>query len=145
MVGAPGVTASGFPTLAAGASGRAAWSYIGTDVEDGYDGVEADMEWTGYIGFSVDLLDAATVTNVPVNAPGDPLDDESRACGAMRCGGFGDFIDITIDHEGRPWAALAHNGQANAGIVGTLATGPSLRLEGDLEPLPLGGAAIWRS
>lgn len=143
MVGAPGVTAAGFPTLEAGAEGRAAWAYIATDVDRGYDGDEDDMEWTGYIGFSIDLLSGATITNVPVNAPDDPLDDEGRPCGAMRCGGFGDFIDIAIDHEGRPWAAMAHNGHDNAGLVGTFATGPSLRLDGDLSRLPLGGDAIW--
>ncbi len=144
MVGAPDVTAAGFPTLEAGAAGAAAWAYIGTDVEDGYDGVENDMEWTGYIGFSIDLLENATITNVPINAADDPL-DEGRACGAMRCGGFGDFIDIAIDHEGRPWAAMAHNGHDNAGLVGTLATGPSLRHDGDLAPLPIGGEGIWGS
>ncbi len=137
MVGAPGVTATGFPTLEAGAEGRAAWAYIGTDVEDGYDGEPEDMDWTGYIGFSIDLLSNATVATVPVNAPEDAL-QEGGACGAQRCGGFGDFIDITIDFEGRPWAALAHNENGNTGIVGTMATGPSLRSDTDLPPLPLG-------
>ncbi len=138
MVGAPGVTAAGFPALEAGSAGRAAWTYIGTDVEDGYDGEEDDMQWSGYIGISVDLLDNATIANVPVNHPDDPLDDEGRPCGAIRCGGFGDFVSITIDSEGRPWAALAHNPTSDAGIVGTLITGPSLRHGGDLSELPLG-------
>lgn len=141
MVGARGVTAAGFPTLAGGAPGRVAWAYIGTDIENGYKGKNESMEWTGYVGISIDVLTNATIANVPVNARDDPL-DSGRPCGAMRCGGFGDFIDITIDAEGRPWAALAHN-EHRAGIVGTLATGPSLRLDGDLTPMPLVGPAAW--
>lgn len=137
MVGAPGVTATGFPTLAAASEGRVAWAYIGSDVEDGYNGEPEDMNWTGYIGFSVDVLTNATLATVPVNAPEDPL-QSGGTCGSQRCGGFGDFIDITIDAHGRPWAALSHNEDGNTGIVGTLASGPSLRNDVDLTPLPLG-------
>lgn len=143
QVGAAHVTATGFPTIAAGGPGSVAFAYIGTDVEGGYEGDAEAMDWTGYIGISVDALaDQPMVASVPVNAPDDPLDAE-RACGAMRCGGFGDFIDITIDSEGRPWAALAHNGHGDAGIVGTLAHGPSLRGAGNLTALPLGGPGEW--
>lgn len=142
-VGAADVTAAGFPTVAAGGPGQVAFAYIGTDVEGGYQGEAADMDWTGYLGIVVDGLNATpSVANVPVNDPSDPL-DTGRPCGAMRCGGFGDFIDIVIDGDGRPWAALAHNEHDSAGIVGTLATGPSLRGNGTLEPLPAGGATVW--
>jgi hypothetical protein len=142
MVGAPGVTAAGFPTMAAGDAGRVAWAYIGTHVADGYGGDAEQMNWTGYIGISVDALDGFTFANIPVNAADDPL-DTGRPCGAMRCGGFGDFIDITIDANGRPWAAMANNGKDPNGIVGTTATGPALRGDGDLPPLPMGGDLIW--
>ncbi len=143
MIGAPNVTASGFPTIAAGAPGRFAAGYIGTDVEGGYSGDAGQMQWSGYIAISIDALNATPlVANVPINARDDPLDG-GRACGAIRCGGFGDFIDIVIDSQGRPWAAMAHNGHNNAGIVGTMATGPSLRLDGDLMPLPVKGAGQW--
>ena len=49
-------------------------------------------------------------------------------------GGFGDFIDVEIDDEGRPWIALAHNTNGELGIVGTYVTGPALF--GELRLLP---------
>ena len=58
---------------------------------------------------------------------------EDDDCGDKRCGGFGDFIDIEIDDEGRPWIALAHNPAGEIGIVGTLIQGPTLY--GDLKQL----------
>ena len=76
-----------------------------------------------------------------VNAPDDPL-DTTENCGNVRCGGFGDFIDIAIDLEGRPWAALSHNPDGDTGIVGTFIAGPALR--GDLQnltTLPVGGSS----
>ena len=69
----------------------------------------------------------------------DTAAEDEIPCGAHRCGGFGDFIDIVIDSEGRPWAALSHN-PANRGLAATMAEGPALRGElRDLPPLPLGG------
>jgi hypothetical protein len=68
-----------------------------------------------------------------VNAKEDYL-DETEDCGSVRCGGFGDFIDVVIDVDGRPWIAFAHNIYNQEAIIGTLVTGPALR--GPLEPLP---------
>lgn len=86
----------------------------------------------------MDALHDDAYASIPVNAVDDPL-DTGRACGNIRCGGFGDFVDITIDPAGRPWAALAHNGHGEGidgeGIVGTLKEGPSLRQPGPLDPL----------
>jgi hypothetical protein len=79
------------------------------------------------------------ITTVAVNVKSDYL-DETEDCGSVRCGGFGDFIDVVIDVEGRPWIALSHNIYNTEAIIGTLVTGPSLR--GPLEPLaeiPIGG------
>jgi hypothetical protein len=73
------------------------------------------------------------ITTVAVNDKSDYL-DETEDCGSVRCGGFGDFIDVVIDVEGRPWIALAHNIYNEEAIIGTLVTGPALR--GPLEPLP---------
>jgi hypothetical protein len=72
------------------------------------------------------------ITTVAVNAPDDPL-DITEDCGYRRCGGFGDFIDLVIDLDGRPWIALANNPANEVGIFGTLSEGPTLR--GDLQPL----------
>ena len=97
--------------------------------------------WDGYLGIMTDAFaEHPLITTVAVNAPEDKL-DESNDCGYRRCGGFGDFIDIVIDHEGRPWAAMSHNPSGNIGIVGTFWDGPALR--GDLgyieTVLPVGG------
>ena len=82
------------------------------------------------------------LTTVVVNLPDDPLENAKEDCGYDRCGGFGDFIDIVVAADGRPWFGLAHNPAGEIGIFGTFAEGPSLR--GDtvaaLPPLPLGGA-----
>ncbi len=131
MVAPPGVNGTGFPTIAGGADGRAAWAYIGLNPEG--------TGWSGYLGVVTDaFVDVPLITTVTVNDADDPLDVTSD-CGYRRCGGFGDFIDICIDPDGRPWAALANNmylneGGDGAGIVGTYTHGPALR--GDLDSLP---------
>lgn len=133
MVAPAGVTATGFLSIAAGAEGRYVAAYIGTDVEDGYDGDQDDAKWSGYLSMATAALaPMPLITTVAVNDPDDPLAE--GACGNIRCGGFGDFIDVTIDPSGRPYAAFAHNGHDNTGIVGTVAHGPALR--GNLTVLP---------
>ena len=132
MAAPPGVNTTGFPTIVGGDDGRTAFSYIGNTPGK-------TSHWSGYLGIITDAwADNPLITTVAVNDPEDPLDTTPN-CGNVRCGGFGDFIDICIDPEGRPWAALAHNPSGETGIVGTFATGPSLR--GDLDylpPLPVG-------
>ncbi len=132
MVAPPGVNGTGFPTIAAGAEGRAAFSYIGLNPQG--------TGWSGYLGVITDaFVENPLITTVEVNDPNDVL-DTTDDCGYRRCGGFGDFIDICIDPDGRPWAALAHNQHNDMGIVGTYMYGPSLRGEIDsLPPLPVGG------
>ncbi len=133
MVAPPGVNGTGFPTIAAGADGRAAFGYIGLNPEG--------TGWSGYLGIITDAhAENPLITTVAVNEPTDPLDTSSD-CGYRRCGGFGDFIDICIDPEGRPWVAMAHNPSVDdpdegTGIVGTFYEGPALRGDLDyLEPL----------
>ncbi len=124
-VAPPGVNYTGFPTIAGGADGRVVFGYIGESNHS---------EWSGYMGIITDAYaDNPLITTVAVNARADMLDD-TEDCGSVRCGGFGDFIDVVIDKQGRPWIALAHNPGNQEGIVGTLVTGP--RLRGPLEPLP---------
>jgi hypothetical protein len=118
MVAAPGVIQTGFPTIFAGDEGRVALGYIG--LQYGQSG------WNGYMAVLTDAFNEyPLITSVSVNLFEDPL-DSSEDCGNVRCGGFGDFIDIEIDDEGRPWIALAHNVRNQEGIVGTFVTGPSL-------------------
>ena len=131
MMAPPGITGTGFPTIAGGAGGRAAFAYIG-QIENG--------TWTGFLGAVTDgFAEQPLITTVAVNTPDDPL-DLTDDCGYRRCGGFGDFIDICIDPDGRPWAAMAHNPSGETGIVGTYSEGPALRGElRNLDPLPIGG------
>lgn len=134
-VGPEGATLAGFPTIEAAGEGRAAFSFIAT-----FENQTEEQDWHAYIGLVHDTN--LTYELVQVNDHSDPL-DSGRQCGLIRCGGFGDFIDIAIDHEGRPWAALAHNLHGETGIVGTLRTGHSLWTGEPLGELPEGGAGIW--
>ena len=83
------------------------------------------------------------ITSVVVNMPEDALDITSD-CGNVRCGGFGDFIDVELDDEGRPWIALAHNAAGTEeAVIGTLMTGPALYGElVQLPDLPADGSSI---
>ena len=134
MVAPPGVNGTGFPTIAAGSEGRVAMGYIGT--------TNGGLTWNGYMTVITDSFNEnPLLTTVVVNLPDDPLENDKQDCGYDRCGGFGDFIDIVVGPDGRPWLGLAHNPAGDIGIFGTFADGPSLR--GDtvaaLMPLPLGG------
>ena len=82
--------------------------------------------------------DAPLFTTVQINAPGDPIDLEA-GCGYNRCGGLGDFLDMSVDQYGRPWFSLSHNLQ-DIGIFATLTEGPMLRGNiGPLSGMPAGG------
>lgn len=131
MMAPPGTNQTGFPTIFAGAEGRVAVGYIGKDANGG---------WDGYMSIMTDAFaDQPLITTVAVNANDDPL-DTTDDCGNVRCGGFGDFIDIEFDDEGRPWIALAHNVLGEAGIVGTFVTGPAMYGElRQLDPIIEGG------
>ncbi len=135
MISPPGVNGTGFITIAAGSEGRTAMGYIGT--------TNGGSTWNGYMTVITDSFNEnPLLTTVVVNLPDDPLENAKNDCGYDRCGGFGDFIDIVVAADGRPWFGLAHNPAGEIGIFGTFAEGPSLR--GDavtaLPPLPLGGA-----
>ncbi|MBC28904.1 MAG: hypothetical protein CMB26_04340, partial [Euryarchaeota archaeon] len=82
--------------------------------------------------------DAPLFTTVQINAPDDPIDLE-EGCGYNRCGGLGDFLDMSVDQYGRPWFSLSHNLQ-DIGIFATLTEGPVLRGNtGPLKVMPAGG------
>ena len=144
MIAAPGVTETGFPTIFAGSEGRVVIGYIG-EVNDVSTNA-TNSGWSGYMAVMTDAFaENPLITSVAVNDPSDPLDITSD-CGARRCGGFGDFIDVELDDQGRPWVALAHNTAGfDEAIIGTLTEGPSLY--GDLtllEILPPGGPSTLK-
>ena len=131
MVAPPiGLNGTGFPVLTAGGPGQVALGYLGDSGGD---------TWNGYLTVISDVFGPMPLmTTVQVNAWGDPL-DTTADCGFNRCGGFGDFNDIIIDQYGRPWFGLAHNVGGEIGIFGTMTSEPSLRGNGTLAELPLGG------
>ena len=148
MVAAPSVSESGFPTIFAGDAGRVVVGYIGevNDCETSNATNENGCGWGGYMAIMTDAFtENPLITSVAVNLPNDPLDITSD-CGNVRCGGFGDFIDVEIDDEGRPWIALAHNAAGyEEAVIGTLMEGP--KLYGDLtylEMLPVGGSSTLK-
>lgn len=151
-VAAAGVAMTDFMTVAAGAEGRIAVSYLGTTSNKPYGSMEGADTWQAYLAVVEDAL--APVPTVRTTVLHDPADPIARGvCGGSRCyadgleGGAGDFLDLIIDEHGRPWAALVdncrdicrapsgtENSKTGLGLVGTLAAGP--RLRGPAGPLP---------
>lgn len=154
IVATTGVGTSSFATVAAGSEGRVAVVYYGTAAAKRYDEMAASDEWNAYL---VTVLRADTedafIESALLNDPADPM-GIGNCSSDSRCpesGGVGDFIDITIAPDGRPWAALVdsclreagatgcanHNTLDGAlGAAGTLLRGPSLRGEpAQLPPL----------
>ncbi len=155
MVAPPNVERGVFPAISAGADGRIAFTLVGTNDTRTWDEMDNTTTWNGYITVMTDATspDPVLVTS-PVNAPSDPL--ARGACNDdNRCDGMGDFNDIVIDQDGRPWAAyvdVCHDActvedgnDEPRGMVGTLVQGPSLR--GALTPLPIleGATAVATS
>jgi hypothetical protein len=149
----PGVTAVSFNALAAGAPGQVAFAYIGTTFPGGYgndigdDAAWKGATWNAYVGVVTNATsDHPTIQTAIANDPSDPL--ARGVCGRTRCNGMYDFIDLTIDGAGRPWASFvdvctgkcsrdAHSPDVGArGFMATLREGPSLRLPGALPALP---------
>ena len=122
---------TGFPVITAGAGGKVAFGYVGDT---------GNNTWNGYLTVATDVFNENPLfTTVQVNAEGDPL-DTTEDCGYNRCGGLGDFLDMSVDQYGRPWFGLSHNTAGDIGIFATITEGPTLR--GVFEPLkvmPLGG------
>jgi len=131
MVAPPnGLIGTGFPVVVAGDVGTVAFGYVGDSGDD---------TWNGYLTYATDAFnETPLLTTVQINEIEDPL-DLTPDCGYNRCGGFGDFLDIRVDANGRTWWALSHN-IADIGIFATVDIGPSLR--GDpvmLTSIPAGG------
>jgi hypothetical protein len=120
-VTAPGVTAAKFPSIVAGADGRIAFLYVGSDNPHGHQiGAMDDGElrypdayevatWNAYMGTSLNAdSDDAVFAVVMANHPDEPL---KRGACQGRCfgdeGGMYDFLDIDIDPmTGQVFAAL---------------------------------------
>lgn len=149
QVGADGVTAAALPAVAAAGPGKVAFAYIGTNRTGGYASTGASWDtakWHGYIGLITNALDPEPlILTTRIDSAEDPLAVKQCVAGNDdRCNGMGDFIDITIDGKGRPWAAFVdvchqacreeNRNETSHGVVGTLREGPSLLAAGG--PLP---------
>jgi hypothetical protein len=136
-VKAPGVKESNLISLAAGAEGRIAIAYLGSRnslfqdcrSDDDCDRPYTNVTWDGYVTATDSILTRNPVFySAPVNPKDDPL--VYGACGPGRCYPVWDFIDVQIDSQGRPWAALidGERGETSGeGVVGLLTRAPSLR------------------
>jgi len=121
---------TGFPVVTAGAPGKVAFGYVGDS---------GNNTWNGYMTVITDAFNEnPLMTTVQINEPGNPLDTED-GCGYNRCGGLGDFLDMSVDQYGRPWFGLSHN-IADIGIFATISEGAALRgSDGNLSVMPAGG------
>ena len=145
--GPEGPGSAAFVSLAAGGRGHVVVSYVLTEVEAPYHRMPDEALWHPYLSI-VRVSDEG----VEVRALRGTEDPVARgACGGRKCvgegGGIADFLDVTIDPQGRPWAtfvdmcaatcAAGSRHDSAAALLLTLARGPSL-VNG--EPLPpLGG------
>jgi hypothetical protein len=124
------ISGTGFPVITAGGEGRIAMGYVG---EEGLN------QWHAYMTVITDVFsENPLMTTTRVNDIDDPIDVEAD-CGYNRCGGLGDFLDMSVDQYGRPWFGLSHNLE-DRGIFATMSDGPSLRGDfGALNSMPIGG------
>lgn len=141
----PDVETAVFPAIAAGDAGKVALVYIGTNATEDIGKMNEAVTWNAYLATLTETTSAdPVIATSQLNPPGEPIargpcDDDNR------CDGIGDFIDLVIDADGRPWAALvdvchddcdAKDGNDQAlGAVGTLSQGFPLR--GNATSLPV--------
>jgi hypothetical protein len=142
MVGPPGLKEAWGPTIAVGGVGKVALAYVGSTNAPGGraplgagDAYDETVRWNGYITTAIDLHSRKPrFFTASVNPPSDPI--ERGECGAVRCGVQGDFIDVVIGPDGRPWTSMVDGCpppgdpcdlSVGLGFVGTVVRGPRLR------------------
>ncbi|HVF52454.1 MAG TPA: sialidase family protein [Actinomycetota bacterium] len=148
MIGPPGLTESNIPNIDAGAKGKVAIVYMGSEnapgppfqdpppcisvlpcrfIPDGYE----DVTWNGYITMTDNALSKRPMFYTgSINDKSEPL--VLMDCGPGRCQDVLDFIDVVVGPDGIPWGAFVDSNRNDAtivgnGVVGRLVGGPSLR------------------
>jgi hypothetical protein len=139
MVGYPGLGEVALATIDAGAPGKVAIAYYGTDDVQGkieernYD----KATWDFFMTMSADVFAANPVFySGPMNDPRDPV--AVRECGPRRCYDALDFIDVVVGPDGTPWTSFVDNciapcapqsleASPTNGVVGRFVGGPLLR------------------
>jgi len=148
MIAPPGLDEAGLPSMAIGATGKIAMTYMGTTTSPGPPYPSAAtcrpivgcgsvsysaVKWNNYITQTADALATEPLFfTASMNDPTDPL--VKGVCGPVRCAAEYDFIDVNIAPDGTAWSvfldacpkvgACAEEGQQ---FVGHLVGGPSLR------------------
>ncbi|HWH07836.1 MAG TPA: hypothetical protein VNX21_01465, partial [Candidatus Thermoplasmatota archaeon] len=151
-VSPPTLNATVYNVIAAGADGRLVVGYLGTPSDTkGWaskdaQSADADTAWHAYLTFIEDAASAAPrMTTVQVTPDDDPV---QRGCiwqsgGSNPCRNLGDFIDLVLGKDGRPYLVYpdgckacktaAESRRADV-VVAIVEEGPSL-LGGALAPL----------
>jgi hypothetical protein len=140
------VKTTSHPTLAAGENGSVAVAYVGTTVDTGYTDMPEDAEWHAYLTTIRDATAAEPVatTTTTVNDRGDPIgmgEYGGTRCRAANGAGIGDFIDIVVDDEGRPWAAYVDVCLETCNAQNQPVRGEGVGLVGTLEQVPCSSPA----
>lgn len=154
----PGLTAVGPKMFAieAGAPGKLAFAFVGTDHPGGFKDNKKPEQWKGarwnlYIATTQNGLSASPkLRGVIANPKDDPIGTDT--CGLDRCpapcegvcAGMYDYIDVDIDRHGRPWVAFVDvcqaecrdTGQMDEAIaaIATLSEGTALTAAGGALP-----------
>jgi BNR/Asp-box repeat len=103
MIAPPGVHAANLVTVAAGAAGRVAITFLSST--DPRDDAHRPMDQTVVV--STNALSAnPTFVSTMANPAGDPV-HRGNDCTQGRCGGIWDFIDIHISKAGQLWASMS--------------------------------------
>lgn len=141
-----GLREAQMPSVAAGAAGALAFTYIGSPSDYGYAAQSTGKwAWNAYVTVTTDALAADPVlATITPHAFSDPI---TRGACARPCSGIWDFLDTRIGPDGRAWGtsidacldacSTDRSGiplsYANAHII-ALAAGPDLRNGGSLAP-----------
>lgn len=139
QIGPPALKESNLPAIEVGAPGKIAIAYMGSENSPGppFNDSYASVTWNGYITVSATALERDPLFySATINPKDDPL--HPGRCGPGRCGSILDFLDVEIDSRGVAWASmvdacgrecsgLTSQGLSDAGVVGRIVGGPSLR------------------
>jgi hypothetical protein len=103
MIAPPGVRAANLVTVAAGAPGHVAVTFLSTT--DPKQDKNRPMDQTVVVSSNA-LSANPTWLSAQANPAGDPI-HRGNDCTAGRCGGIWDFIDIHISKTGQVWASMS--------------------------------------
>ncbi len=107
QIGVAGLTEASHLKLAAGAAGKIAFVYYGSQNSPGapWNAGYEETTWNAYMAVSLNAdAEHPIFASFQMNDPGDPM--VRHVCGQLRCDGAGDFIDLRIAPDGTPWAPV---------------------------------------